>query len=180
MNYDLDDYKKMLKHQYKEDLNSLIESKAKELLIEDINNKMNFCTYEENPYIDYSKGKIITKVYYKDSYNPKNKDYKLIYEEGQYEKAQIDLDVFVDKYVNYHGFSINHDYYKRNHIHHRDNYEHLFNQEPTEEQIQNLKDIEDEISDIFDEEFERVEIKKRIKFRKYLKLSPEAIKRLVS
>ncbi|MAD43149.1 MAG: hypothetical protein CL623_12265 [Arcobacter sp.] len=178
VSYDLNDYKKMLKHQYKDDLNSLIESKAKELLIEDINNKMNFCTYEENPYLDYSKGKIITKVYYKDSYNPQNKDYKLIYQEGQYEKEQIDLDVFVDKYVNYHGFTINHDYYKRNHIHHRDNYKDLFNKKPSEKEIQKLQDMEDEISNIFDREF--IRNKKRVKFRRYLKLSPETIERLTS
>ena len=178
INYDLNDYKKMLKNQYKDDLNSLTESRAKELLIEDINNTMKYYNYEENPYIDFSKGKIISKVYYKDSYNPQNKDYKLIYEEGQYEKEQIDLDVFVNEYVNYHGFSINHDYYKRNHIHHRDNYKDLFNKKPNEEEIQNLNDMENEISDIFDREF--IRNKKRIKFRKYLKLSPETIERLTS
>lgn len=93
-----------------------IDEKARQILNDDINKKL--ITFEKNDYLIKNYSKIITKMFYKHSFNQNDENYELVYEEQQYIDTQINLDVFMSSYVNNIEENVDHDYLERVHYHH--------------------------------------------------------------
>ncbi len=104
-----------------------IDTRIKDELLSDINQNID---KKGNPYLEYSKSKIITKVQVIKSGN----EYIDIYNEDQYINAEVDLDYLDYQYVQRNALNVDFDYlkryYKNTHVENIKDYDKIMNIDP--------------------------------------------------